>query len=98
MRESVRPENSSSSLTVQNAFRRGPSAGMGKPVEKPRDGRGTLRRLFSYFLPEIVPVLLLALCAAAGVAASVIQISPLSAPARADAGWELLPFGNSSRR
>ncbi len=31
---------------------RGPMGAMGRPVEKPKDFKGTLKRLFAYFLPQ----------------------------------------------
>ena len=40
------------SKAAQQGFgRRGP--GLGAPTEKPKDGRQTLRRLLSYFRPEL---------------------------------------------
>ena len=50
--------------------RRGPM-GRGMPVEKPKEGKKTLRRLIRYFRKELRFVVLLACAVALGVAASV---------------------------
>ena len=65
------------SRAAQQGFgRRGP--GLGAPTEKPKDGRQTLRRLLSYFRPELNYVIYLALSVVLGVAAGVIAPRLLS--------------------
>ncbi len=56
--------------------RRGP--GMGAPVEKPKNGKETLRRLLSYFKPQRGLVLLLFLIVTSGVILQVAAPSLLS--------------------
>ena len=61
------------SSAVQRGFRRtGNRAGMGKPVEKPKDQKKALSRLIEFFKPEIKYVVLLALAVIFGVITSVI--------------------------
>ncbi len=61
-----------SSVARQGFRRGGPMGNMGAPVEKPKAGKQTLRRLISYFGPEIKYVVLLAAVVVLGVIASVI--------------------------
>ena len=61
------------SSTAQRGFNRtGNRAGMGKPVEKPKDQKMALKRLAAFFKPELKYVVLLALVVVFGVIASVI--------------------------
>ena len=59
---------------AQQGFGRGPG-NMGKPVEKPKEGKKTLGRLLAYFGPELLYVILLALVVVMAVVASVIAPS-----------------------
>ena len=69
-------QTSVQSSTVQRGFRPGGGrAGMGAPVEKPKEGKKTLARLISYFGPEKHYVILLALVVVLAVLASVIAPS-----------------------
>ena len=62
-----------SSSVAQRGFKRtGNRAGMGRPVEKPKDQKQALSRLIAFFKPEMKYVILLALVVIFGVAASVI--------------------------
>ena len=61
------------SSTAQRGFNRtGNRAGMGRPVEKPKDQKMALKRLTAFFKPELKYVVLLALVVVFGVIASVI--------------------------
>ena len=44
--------NSTASV-VQQGFRPGNRQRMGQPVEKPKEGKKTLKRLLGFFLPEV---------------------------------------------
>ena len=63
------------SSTVENGFRRPGRGGMGRPVEKPKNGRKTLGRLFSYFKSEIRYIVFLSLVVVATVVVSVLAPS-----------------------
>ena len=63
------------SSVAQQGFRPGHRQSMGAPTEKPKEGRKTLRRLLSYFSPEIKYVIFLALVVIVTVLASVITPS-----------------------
>ncbi len=54
------------------SMRPGGPGSMGKPVEKAKDSRSTIRRLIAYFKPELGSVITLALAVLATVAAGVI--------------------------
>ena len=60
-----------SSMVRMSMGRRGPGM-MGAPVEKPKDGKNTFKRLLKYFRQELGLVIALALVVIAGVACSVI--------------------------
>ena len=61
------------SSTVQRGFKRtGNRAGMGKPVEKPKDSNKALSRLIAYFKPDLKYVGFLALVVVFAVIASVL--------------------------
>ncbi|MBQ9886887.1 MAG: ABC transporter ATP-binding protein [Lachnospiraceae bacterium] len=64
-----------SSVAQQGFARR---RGMGAPVEKPKDGKRTLRRLVGYFKPEVKYVAALAAVVVIAVVASVTAPSMLS--------------------
>lgn len=61
--------------TVQPSFGRRGHGMMGAPVEKPKDGRHTLRRLLAYFKPERKAVLVMSLTVVISVAAHVLAPS-----------------------
>ena len=63
------------SSVAQQGFRPGGRQSMGAPTEKPKEGKKTLRRLLSYFGPEIKYVIFLALVVIITVLASVITPS-----------------------
>ncbi|MBR6089784.1 MAG: ABC transporter ATP-binding protein [Anaerolineaceae bacterium] len=60
-----------SSIAQQGFKRTGNRAGMGRPVEKPKDQKKALKRLTSYFKPEMKYVILLSAVVTVGVIASV---------------------------
>ena len=60
-----------SSMVRMSMGRRGPGM-MGAPVEKPKDGKNTFKRLLKYFRQELGLVIALAAVVIAGVACSVI--------------------------
>lgn len=62
------------SPTVQQGFRRG-RGNLGAPVEKPQDGKKTLRRLLAYFRAELPFVLLMSATVLISVIASVLAPS-----------------------
>lgn len=62
------------SKTVQQGFRRG-HGNLGAPIEKPQDGKRTLRRLLSYFRTEMPFVLLMSVTVLISVIASVLAPS-----------------------
>ena len=65
--------------TVQPSFgRRGPG-NLGAPIEKPKNGKATLRRLFSYFRSERVFVILMSAAVLVSVVAAVLAPSWQSA-------------------
>ncbi len=66
--------NSTASV-VQQGFRPGNRQRMGQPVEKPKEGKKTLKRLLGFFLPEVKYVVFLALVVIITVLASVIAPS-----------------------
>ncbi len=51
---------------------RGPMGALGRPVEKPKDFQGTLRRLFGYFLPQKFLLLIVLITAIIGTAFNII--------------------------
>lgn len=63
------------SKIVENGFRSPGRGGMKKPIEKPKNGKKTIVRLFKYFKSEILYVIFLALVVIASVAVSVLAPS-----------------------
>ena len=63
---------STQSTIAQRGFSRGNRANMGKPVEKAKDEKKTIRRMIEYFKPDIKYVIWLALAVLAAVVGSVI--------------------------
>jgi len=51
---------------------RGPWGAMGRPVEKAKDFRGTLKRLVSYFLPQRIPLLVVLVTAIIGTVFNIV--------------------------
>lgn len=80
------------SKTVQQGFKRG-RGNLGAPVEKPKDGKKTLRRLLSYFRAELPFVLLMSVTVLVSVIASVLAPSFQSSAIDriVSAEYELLP-------
>lgn len=65
--------NMTQSSTVQRGFKRtGNRAGMGKPVEKPKNSKKAISRLMAYFKPDLKYVIWLSLVVILAVSASVI--------------------------
>lgn len=63
------------SKIVENGFRQNGRGRMGKPVEKPKDGKKAIKRLFAYFKSEIKYVIFLSVVVISSVAVSVIAPS-----------------------
>ena len=60
------------SSIAERGFRRKPSGQMGAPVEKPKNTRSALARLFGYFRQEMILVIILALAVSFSVIAGVL--------------------------
>ncbi len=60
------------SSIVENGFRPRGRGGMGRPVEKPKNGKRTVKRLFSYFRNESLFIILLSVVVVVSVAVSVL--------------------------
>ena len=87
MTQTAQATQATQSRPAQMGFgRRG--LGMGAPVEKPKHGKQTLRRLLAYFKPQRGLVLLLFLIVTTGV---ILQVAAPSLLSRAidsiTAGW-----------
>ncbi|MBP3878982.1 MAG: hypothetical protein J6D46_01580, partial [Lachnospiraceae bacterium] len=65
-------QSSVRSSVAERGFRRKTSGQMGAPVEKPKNSRSALGRLFGYFRQEMVLVAILALAVSVSVAAGVL--------------------------
>ncbi|MBR6193696.1 MAG: ABC transporter ATP-binding protein [Treponema sp.] len=60
------------SSIVENGFRPRGRGGMGRPVEKPKNGKKTVKRLFAYFRNETLFIVLLSVVVVVSVAVSVL--------------------------
>lgn len=63
-------ENKYTSSLANKGFQRRPQRGAS--VEKPKEGKQTVRRLIAYFRPEMKTVIVMAVVSAASVVASVL--------------------------
>ena len=86
--------SSQTSRTVENGFRRPGRQNMGVPVEKPKNGRKTVARLFSYFKNEVKYIIFL--CAVVIIAVVVSVLAPSMQSRAIDSlvsgSFEKIPF------